>query len=62
VFMGAGEVFGINSIGLDGVPVGYVSSVEDLLDLEIPKVELPDGSSRRVSIRDLVSLRLVPMN
>jgi hypothetical protein len=61
VAAGNGEVFAINSTGWDGIPVGFVSSVEDLLDLQIPMVELPDGTRTPVTIRELVSLSLVVM-
>jgi hypothetical protein len=46
VAFGDGSVFGINSTGWDGVPVGFISSVEDLFELEVRRIRLPDGQIR----------------
>jgi hypothetical protein len=62
VAFGDGRVFGINSTGMDsdGQPVGYVSSIADILDLELHEIIPPDGKQREwVSIRDLASLGVV---
>ena len=55
-----GWVFGINSTGMEGAPVGYVSSVEDILDLDAGRVRLPSGEIRQqATIRDLTKLGLI---
>ena len=55
-----GSVFGINSTGIDGHSITWISSVADLLDLSIYSIRLPSGDLRnQVSIRELASLGLV---
>jgi S1-C subfamily serine protease len=60
VAFGDGWVFGINSTGMEGAPIGFVSSVEDILDLDAGRVRLPSGEIReQATIRDLTELGLV---
>ena len=60
VAYGDGWVFGINSTGMEGAPVGFVSSVEDILDLDVGRIRLPSGEIREQgTIRDLAGLGLV---
>jgi S1-C subfamily serine protease len=60
VAFGDGRVFGINSTGMEGVPVGFVSSVNDLLDLEVRAIRLPDGVIReRITLSELAERDLI---
>jgi len=60
VAFGDGWVFGVNSTGMEGAPIGFVSSVEDVLDLDAGRVRLPGGEIReQATIRDLAELGLV---
>jgi S1-C subfamily serine protease len=62
VAFGEGCVFGINSTGMEGVPVGFISSVEDIFDLEVERIKLPNGEIRdRATVHELVELGLVPV-
>jgi S1-C subfamily serine protease len=62
VASGSGAVFGINSTGMNGAPVGYVSSVLDVLELEIGPISLPSGEIReRMTVADAVEVGLVVM-
>lgn len=55
-----GAVFGINSTGMDGHSVSWISSIADLLDLSIYNMRLPSGELRhQVSLRELASLKLI---
>lgn len=52
-----GNIFGINSTGIDGTDVSYVSSVGDVLDLVVGGLNLPDGTRRdTMTIRELIAL------
>lgn len=60
VAFGEGWVFGINSTGMEGVPVGFISSVEDLFELEVGRIRLPDGEIReRATVHELAEIGLV---
>jgi S1-C subfamily serine protease len=60
VAYGDGYVFAINSTGMNGIPVSFVSSVEDLLDLEVNHVQLPGGKVRdHIGLEELVRLGLI---
>jgi hypothetical protein len=55
-----GRVFGINSTGLDGHSISYISSAADLLDLPVFNMRLPSGEERAwITIRELAGLGLV---
>jgi hypothetical protein len=58
-----GSVFGINSTGMDGHPISWISSVADLLDLHIHNIRLPSGELRdEISLRELAALGLVAVD
>lgn len=60
VAFGDGGVFGINSTGYDGIPVSFISSVEDILKLEVNHLQLPDGEIReRCALSELVERGLI---
>jgi len=60
VAFGDGGVFGINSTGMEGAPVGYVFSIEDILSLDAGRVRLPGGEIRnQITVRELAELGLV---
>jgi S1-C subfamily serine protease len=60
VAFGEGCVFGLNSTGWDGVPVGFISSVDDLFELEVERIRLPNGQIReRATVHELTELGLV---
>lgn len=61
VAFGEGNVFGINSTGVDGEDgVSFISSIGDLFDLSIPTVRLPDGTIKdKVNLSDLQALGLI---
>ena len=48
-----GRVFGINSTGWEGTDLSYLSSVRDVMPLEIDGVILPGEAARRVSVHEL---------
>jgi hypothetical protein len=55
-----GAVFGINSTGMDGHSISWISSIADLLDLSIYNIRLPSGELRdQISLRELASLKLI---
>lgn len=58
---GSGSVFGINSTGVDGHPdISFVSSVQDLFDISLGPVGLPDGSVRAdLKVADLEEMSLI---
>lgn len=50
-----GNVFGVNSTGIDGTNISYVSSIGDILDLAVCDLSLSDGSRRAtMTIRELI--------
>lgn len=52
-----GNVFAINSTGIDGTNISYASSISDIMQLVVCDVTLPDGSHRdTITIRELVEL------
>jgi hypothetical protein len=61
VAFGEGNVFGINSTGLNGQDdVSFISSVHDLFDLTIRKVQLPDGTIKdEVNLSELEAMGLI---
>lgn len=60
VFSADGRVVGINSTGFDLEQLSFVSCVEDLLDLAVPEVILPNGSGPHpVTLRQLAELGFV---
>ena len=54
VFGPNGCVFGVNSTGIDGTDISYVSSVAAVLDLTLDEVSIEGRSPRPVCIRDMV--------
>ena len=60
VAFGNGGVFGINSTGMDSIPVSFISSILDVLDLELPNVRLPGrGVQEQVKLWELVDLGFI---
>jgi hypothetical protein len=61
VAFGEGNVFGINSTGIDGEDgVSFISSIGDLFDLSIRTVRLQDGTIKdKVNLSDLQALGLI---
>jgi Trypsin-like peptidase domain len=60
VAFGNGGVFGVNSTGLQSIPVSFISSILDVLDLELPDVRLPGrGVQERVKLWELVDLGFI---
>lgn len=55
-----GAVFGINSTGIDGTEIGYVSSVIDLLDLHVPRNLSGPPGGELVSVQDLFDRGYLP--
>lgn len=56
VFNNNGRVFGVNSTGYDQSNISYVSSIKDILDLNITDVSLVSKEqSKTVRIRDLAN-------
>jgi hypothetical protein len=53
-----GYVFGINSTGVDGMMCGYVSSVLDILDVQVPRV-INDPAQGSISVLELVQRGIV---
>jgi hypothetical protein len=55
-----GSIFGINSTGYESIPVSFISSVQDLFDLDVLEVRLPGREVQdRVSLQELIQLGLV---
>lgn len=52
-----GNVFGVNSTGIDGTDISYVSSISDIMDLVICDMNHPDGTHwDTITIRELIEL------
>lgn len=63
VAYGSGSVFGINSTSFDGENLSYVTSIKDLLEIEIPNLYLPDGTIvETISVGGLCDLNLISLN
>ncbi|RPJ19325.1 MAG: serine protease [Planctomycetaceae bacterium] len=65
VAFGDGSIFGINSTGMESEDeqIGWVSSIADILDLPLNKVQLPDGERREwVTVRELASRGMVALD
>lgn len=57
VFDDHGNVFAINSTGLEGQPISYVSSIYSLLELELPGIKLgEDAEPQNITVRELGKL------
>jgi hypothetical protein len=57
VFDDHGNVFAINSTGLENEAISYVSSIHSLLELELPSIKLgKDAEPQSISVRDLGKL------
>jgi S1-C subfamily serine protease len=60
VVSGDGSVFGINSTGYESLPVSFISSVQDLFDLDVLEVRLPGRETQdRAKLQELIDLGLV---
>jgi S1-C subfamily serine protease len=60
VAFGEGNVFGINSTGMQSIPVSFISSIDDLFDLEVHNVQFQDGEVKdRIGLQELVERGLV---
>jgi hypothetical protein len=47
---------------MEGVPVGFISSVEDFFELQVERISLPNGELReRATVHELVELGVVPV-
>lgn len=65
VAFGDGSVFGINSTGMDSEvePIGWVSSIADILDLPLHQIQLPNGQRREwVTVRELASCGVIALD
>lgn len=60
VFDEFGNVFAVNSSGFDGTDIAYVSHIQSIGGLPLPKVQTPDGvMHENIRISELISAGLI---
>lgn len=57
VFDQNGEVFGINSTGIMGADISFVSNIKEIFDLAVDGVSIDGGPPRRTLVRDIAHAR-----
>jgi len=53
VFSRNGWVFGLNSTGIDGTDISFVSRIEEIFELAIDDVQMGPETPRRVPVAEI---------
>ena len=49
-----GRVFGVNSTGIDGQRISFVSEIQDIFGITLTNVNLPDRVNGAIRVEELV--------
>jgi Trypsin-like peptidase domain len=59
VFGPAGHIFGVNSTGMDGTAISYVSEIDQIFSLSVEKVAIDGDQKNRVFIAELATMGFI---